>query len=131
MIQSYDTPSNPYPSSAAGTAGSTGTAGTGTAGAAGSVGTAAAHPKPTPPSIKPVADAIAQEAAHLNETTQVWLHDQVERAKVGARHLQDEAATFSRKAQDYMRAEPVKVAVIAMIAGAVLAKLLSRRRDDY
>jgi ElaB/YqjD/DUF883 family membrane-anchored ribosome-binding protein len=108
MIESYDTPSTtPYP----GTTGST------------------ANPKPTPPSIKPVADAIAQEAGHLNETTQVWLHDQMERARVKARHLQDEAASFGRRTQDYMRAEPIKSAVMAAIAGAVLAKLLSRRRD--
>ncbi|MEO7245173.1 MAG: hypothetical protein ABIX12_08500 [Rubrivivax sp.] len=86
--------------------------------------------KPTPPSIKPVADAIVQEASHLNESTQAWLANQSERYLATARHLQEEAAVFGRKTQDYMRAEPIKSAVIAAIAGAVIAKLLSRPRDD-
>jgi ElaB/YqjD/DUF883 family membrane-anchored ribosome-binding protein len=89
--------------------------------------------KPTPPSFKPVADAIAQEASHLNATTQHWLSEQMDRCKVGARHMQDEAQAFGRKTHAYMRAEPVKSAVIAAIAGMVVAKLLSpsrsRRRD--
>lgn len=77
------------------------------------------------PSLKPVTDAVAQEASHLSEQAKHLLARGADRYKTAVDHVRHEAAAVNERTQHYVQERPLTSMLIALAAGAALAAALS------
>lgn len=82
------------------------------------------HPGQTP-SLKPVTDAVAQEAGLLGEQAKHMWSRGTERARSAVDQVRHEAAAVNERTQHYVQERPLTSMLIALAAGAALAAALS------
>jgi len=81
--------------------------------------------RPTPPSIKPVTEAVAQETQHLGEMAKHLWSQGSDRARHTVQTVRDEAAAAQARTRQYVRDEPMKSVLLAVAGGALLAGLFA------
>lgn len=83
------------------------------------------EPLPTPPSVRPVADALKHESQQLGSYAKALFDRSAAAARDGAVAVRREASQIGARGERYIRDEPVKSVLIAAAAGAVLSVVLS------
>lgn len=86
--------------------------------------------QPTPPSFKPVANALTHEGSKAAELVRHWADQGAAASHQALDVARREARALTERTQGYVQAQPTRSLLLAVVAGAAitgLAMLLTRR----